>query len=151
MRTARLLAVVLLVLMPGAALACSAYPQPPLSTIALPVSANGARIVLTVELAQTEEQRNCGLMGRPRLANGTGMLFDMRPAGPAHFWMRNTPQSLDLLFFDSAGRLVYLVQGAMPYSERAVGTNQAVAAVLELAAGQAAQLGIGPGARAHLP
>ena len=108
-------------------------------------------MTIQAEFARTAEQRNCGLMGRPRLADGTGMLFDMRPAGPAHFWMKNTPEPLDILFFDPQGWLVYLVRNARPHSEQTVGTNQPVAAVLELAAGEAERLGLGAGTRARLP
>ncbi len=146
------LALALLVSLAGqVAQACSAYPQPPLPVYPLRIETDAGQVVIQAEVARTEEQRNCGLMGRPRLADGTGMLFDMRPAGPSHFWMKNTPEPLDLLFFDSEGRLVYIARNARPYSEEPLGTNKAVAAVLELAAGEAARLGLGPGTRAHLP
>jgi uncharacterized membrane protein (UPF0127 family) len=108
-------------------------------------------LVIKSELARTEEQKNCGLMGRPKLAPGTGMLFDMRPAGPAYFWMKNTPEPLDILFFDGEGRLVHLAAFTEPFSTDSVGTNRPVAAVLELAAGEAGRLGLGPGTRALLP
>ena len=133
------------------ALACRAFPQPTLPVYPLQIETGAGPVLIRAEFARTAEQRSCGLMGRPRLADGTGMLFDMRPAGPAHFWMKNTPEPLDLLFFDAAGRLVYLALNTAPHSTDTVGTNQSVAAVLELAAGEAARLGIGPGARARLP
>lgn len=151
MRIARLFALLIWVIGPGAAIACSGYPQGKLPTVALPIVSGDIRILLKVELAQTEDQRNCGLMGRPKLADGTGMLFDMRPPGPAFFWMKNTPESLDLVFLDATGRAVYLVRHAEPFSTDTVGTGQAIAAVLELAAGEAERLGIGFGSRAGLP
>jgi uncharacterized membrane protein (UPF0127 family) len=119
--------------------------------VPLRLSTPAGPLVLQVELAATEEQRNCGLMGRTALPAGTGMLFDMRPAGPTWFWMKNTPLSLDLLFFEADGRLVHLERNAVPFSEAGIGTARPVAAVLELAAGEAARLGLGPGTRAALP
>lgn len=151
MRVLRLLFVLLILFAPRAGLACSEYPQPELPVYPLRIETAGGPLVLMAELAQSVEERACGLMGRPRLADGTGMLFDMRPAGPAYFWMRNTPEPLDMLFFDAEGRLVYIVPNAEPYSWEATGTKQPIAAVLELAAGEAARLGIGLGAEARLP
>lgn len=151
MRTFCLILVLLVSLAGPVARACSAFPQPPLPVYPLRLETGAGQMIIQAEFARTENQRNCGLMGRPKLAEGAGMLFDMRPAGPAYFWMKNTPEPLDLLFFDAEGRLVYLAQNATPYSEDAVGTGQPVSAVLELAAGEAVRLGLGPGTRAHLP
>ena len=148
---ARLCLLLVMVFASGAAHACSAWPQPTLPIARLAIVTGGERIQLTVEVAGTEDQRNCGLMGRPRLLDGTGMLFDMRPAGPAFFWMKNTPETLDLIFLAADGRAVHLVRNAKPFSETSVGTNQPVAAVLELAAGEADRLGITLGSMARLP
>ena len=146
-----LLAVFCVLCLATPALACSKFPQPILPIVTLALETPGGSLLLRTELAQTEEQRNCGLMGRPRLADGTGMLFDMRPAGPAHFWMKNTPEPLDILFLDPTGRVVYRALGAKPFSTDPVGTMQPVAAVLELAAGQADSLGVTLGTLAILP
>ncbi len=151
MRVLRFLFVLLILFVPRAGLACSEYPQPELPVYPLRVETAGGPLVLMVELADSAEERACGLMGRPRLAGGTGMLFDMRPAGPAWFWMRNTPEPLDMLFFDGQGRLAYIAPNTEPYSWESVGTKQPIAAVLELAAGEAARLGIGLGSRAEMP
>lgn len=135
----------------GSALACEQYPQPRLPTAPVALQlADGAHTV-TAELAVTEEQRACGLMGRDALAPGEGMLFDMRPAGPAFFWMDNTPHPLDMLFADANGRIVHIEHNAVPFSQRLRGTRKPVAAVLELAGGTAERLGIRLGDRIALP
>ena len=90
-------------------------------------------------------------MGRPPLAADQGMLFDMRPANAAFFWMDNTPEPLDMLFVDTDGTIIHLEQNAVPLSRRMRGTRKPVAAVLELAGGSAARLGIGVGDRVSLP
>ena len=47
-----------------------------------------------------------GLMYRPWLAPGTGMLFLFDPPRPVSFWMKNTLIPLDIRYYDAAGRLV---------------------------------------------
>lgn len=105
----------------------------------------------TVELARTPEEQARGLMFRPSLARGSGMLFIMDPPRPAQFWMRNTMISLDLLFIDDAGQVVNIAANAVPYSERGLSSKGEVRAVLEINGGLAAELGIGPGAQAVHP
>lgn len=102
-----------------------------------------------VEIAQTPAERERGLMFRGTLAEDHGMLFIQPAPGPATFWMKNTYIPLDLLFFDSAGRLLE-VQADLPpcttpdcplYTSRG-----AVRYILELNAGSAQRLGLRPGA-----
>lgn len=135
----------------GQAGACERYPQPPLPTAEVVVQSAGGDRAITAELATTDEQRGCGLMGRPALAPDRGMLFDMRPPGPAFFWMDNTPEPLDMLFSDPTGVIVHIEHDAVPLSRRVRGTRKAVAAVLELAGGSARRLGIRLGDRIVLP
>jgi uncharacterized membrane protein (UPF0127 family) len=131
--------------------ACEQYPQPPLPTADITLTAGNVVNPLTVELAVTSAQKACGLMGRGPLAPSTGMLFDMRPAGAAFFWMDNTPEPLDMLFVDTEGSIIHIEANAVPFSRRMRGTRKPVAAVLELAAGSVARLGIGVGDRISLP
>ena len=131
--------------------ACEQFPQPRLPTVLITVTAGGSAHGITVELALTDGQKACGLMGRPPLAAGQGMLFDMRPADAAFFWMDNTPEPLDMLFVDTAGTIIHIEQNAVPFSRRMRGTRKPVAAVLELAGGSAARLGIGIDDRVSLP
>ena len=145
------LALGLMILAAGRAAACGQYPQPPLPTAVVQVQTGGVSHAITAELATTEEQRSCGLMGRPPLAPDQGMLFDMRPAGPAFFWMDNTPEPLDMLFADAQGVIVHIEHNAVPFSQRLRGTRKPVAAVLELAGGSAERLGVRIGDRIALP
>ncbi len=131
--------------------ACSQFPQPPLPTATIVLQVKDTAYPLTVEVAATELEKACGLMGRPRLEDGRGMLFDMRPAGPAFFWMDNTPGALDILFADADGSIVHIEHEAVPFSRRLRGTRKPVAAVLELSAGTAERLGISLGDRIGLP
>lgn len=121
---------------------CPAAPQPPLPTTPLTIETLRGAFDFTVEIAVGEDEKSCGLMRRPRLAADAGMLFRQSPPGPSYFWMKNTPQPLDMVFLDDAGRVVYIAEHTIPFSTNAIGTNARVAAVLELRAGMATRLAI---------
>ena len=110
------------------------------------VTARG-RSAFTVELALNEDQRVQGLQGRRRLAADAGMLFDFQDTGPVAMWMKDTYVPLDMLFIDSAGRIVNIAEHTVPLSLTAIRSAGPVRAVLELNAGTAARLGIRPGDR----
>jgi uncharacterized membrane protein (UPF0127 family) len=112
---------------------------------------NDGRAVIAVEFARNEAERRQGLMYREELAAGTGMLFIFAGEGMRGFWMKNTLIALDMVFFDSAGRFVSLHRDVPPLtlaSRQSAGPAQYV---LELNAGEAKQLGIGPETRLVLP
>lgn len=100
-----------------------------------------------VEVALTSAQQEQGLMFRKALAPGSGMLFPMEPPRTASFWMKNTLIPLDMLFIHTDGTIAFLKAEAQPYSREPVSAGVPVAAVLELAGGRAAELGIREGDR----
>lgn len=95
-----------------------------------------------VEVAETQEQQARGLMFRDSIPAGTGMIFPMNPPRPASFWMKNCPVPQDWLFIRTDGTIARLVENTIPYSLEPQGTGEPVAAVLEIAGGEAARLGI---------
>ena len=95
-----------------------------------------------VEVARTEAEQARGLMFRPHIAPDGGMIFPMVPARPASFWMKNTVSSLDLVFIRPNGTIARIAANAIPYSLDPIDSGEPVSAVLELAGGRAAQLGI---------
>jgi uncharacterized protein len=95
-----------------------------------------------VEVAQTQEQQARGLMFREVIPAGTGMIFPMTPPRPASFWMKNCPIPQDWLFIRADGSIAALIENTIPYSLEPQGTSEPVAAVLEIAGGEAARLGI---------
>jgi uncharacterized protein len=104
-----------------------------------------------VELAITPEQRRQGLMFRESLDADQGMLFDFGDAVPVTMWMRNTLIPLDMLFIDADGRIARIVADTEPLSDAVIGSGDPVRAVLELAAGTSAELGIAVGDRVVHP
>ena len=108
-------------------------------------------ITFDVRLATTPAQQAHGLMFSPPLAARTGMLFMFAKEGPRSFWMKNTPISLDMLFFDSNGRLVNIIANTEPFSLTLRKSQKAAQYVLEIGGGEAARLGLGSLTRLHLP
>lgn len=63
------------------------------------------KVTLTVEVADNDESREQGLMGRTELKDSTGMIFIFDQAEPQSFWMKNTLIPLSIGFFDDKGKL----------------------------------------------
>lgn len=106
---------------------------------------------LTIEWARTPSERARGLMGREKMANGHGMLFDFGSEQPVYFWMKDTPLSLDMIFIKADGRTSRIARGTTPFSEDVVPGGEPVRYVLELVAGGAARIGLRPGDRFDVP
>ncbi|MCI0434514.1 MAG: DUF192 domain-containing protein [Gemmatimonadetes bacterium] len=64
-------------------------------------------VTVLVEIAATPSQREFGLMDRPALDSGSGMVFlyDEVQDSSAAFWMFRTRIPLDIAFVDSTGRI----------------------------------------------
>ena len=95
-----------------------------------------------VEVARTADEQARGLMFRESLPDDGGMLFPMSPPGFASFWMKNTVIPLDMIFIRRDGTIARIAADTIPYSLEPVTSGEPVAAVLELAGGKAAALGI---------
>src|SRR5262245_54410346 len=111
-------------------------------------TANGPA-AFTVELAQTAREHQVGLMYRKEIAPDAGMLFDFHNNAQRFFWMKNTLIPLDMLFIDTTGHVATIAANAVPMSETVIPSRVPVRAVLEIAGGRAAQLGIAPGNVVH--
>lgn len=124
-------------------------PQKPPEPLAI-VSPQG-RTILHVEVVDDAVGRQRGLMGRRELAPDAGMLFDYQTPVQATMWMKNTPLSLDMIFIGEDGRVVRVAENTQPFSETLIPSFVEVRAVLEVGAGTARRLGIGPGTRIEHP
>ena len=100
-----------------------------------------------VEVADSEMEREYGLMCRRTLAADHGMLFLFAKAGPQMFWMRNTLIPLDIIYIGENGRVVSVSRNVQPLDESGAPSAGPAKFVLELAAGRAAQIGLLPGDR----
>ena len=103
--------------------------------------------VIQIEVAETPEEKSKGLMFRPKVPDGTGMLFPYGDPQEITMWMKNTYASLDMVFIRGDGIIHRIETNTEPMSERVIASEGPVTAVLELTAGAAAKLGIKPGDR----
>jgi len=98
-----------------------------------------------VEIALSDQERTQGLMNRRALDPDGGMLFLFMPPQIATFWMKDTLIPLDMLFIRADGTIAMIAAQAKPNSLETISAGVPVVAVLELAGGRAAQLGIREG------
>ena len=110
-------------------------------------SARGAVHRFTVEIARTVPEQEIGLMNRPTLAPDRGMIFPYNPPEAVAFWMKNTLIPLDMVFVRTDGTIARIAANTVPLSLEQVPAGEPVGAVLEIAGGRAAELGLAPGDR----
>jgi uncharacterized protein len=68
----------------------------------------------TLEIANTLQEQEQGLMNRTSLCKNCGMLFDFETEKPLSFWMKNTQIPLDIIFIDQNGKIVTIHQNTTP-------------------------------------
>ena len=117
----------------------------------LAVLTGAGRREFQVEVARNDDDRARGLMFRRSLSPDRGMLFDFARVEPVSMWMQNTYIPLDMLFIRPDGSVARVAENAEPLSTRTIPSGEPVLAVLELAGGTAARLGIKAGDRVEHP
>jgi len=75
---------------------------------------NGA--VFSVDISDTEMERNRGLSGREQLATDEGMLFVFEESGIYPFWMKDMNFPIDIVWIGEDLRIVYVKENATPES-----------------------------------
>jgi uncharacterized membrane protein (UPF0127 family) len=124
--------------------------QSGLSEVPLTIRTNRATHHFTVEVAATPEQQERGLMFRRSVPADGGMIFPYNPPQTVAFWMKNTLVPLDIIFIRSDGTIVRVTH-AKALDLTPLPSGEPIAAVLEIRAGRAAELGIEEGDVASWP
>ncbi len=70
--------------------------------------------VLEVQIADTEPRRVRGLMFQEQLPYDQGMIFVFEESGFYSLWMLNMQFPLDMIWFDSDGKVVYIDKNVPP-------------------------------------
>ena len=107
---------------------------------------DGGSARFTVELADTPQLREAGLMNRDHMASSAAMLFAYQAPEHASFWMKNTLIPLDMFFADATGRVTRVHSDAVPQDLTPIDGGAAVSYVLEINGGLAKRLGLPEGA-----
>jgi uncharacterized membrane protein (UPF0127 family) len=95
---------------------------------------NAGMHVLDVQLAQTPEQRQIGLMWRKEMPQHEGMLFVFEQPATQCFWMRNTLIPLSAAFVADDGTIVNIAD-MKPQSDDSHCSDKPVRYVLEMNVG----------------
>ena len=106
--------------------------------------AGGDTVSLVAELAISNEERARGLMHRPSLPDGEGMLFVFDRDQQLSFWMKNTIIPLSIAFIASDGRITE-IRDMRPLDLTPVVSARSVRYALEVPQGWFERVGVGPG------
>jgi hypothetical protein len=120
---------------------------------AAPLTVNTAKgdVPFRVEIADTNEERERGLMFRTDLKDNSAMLFVFDTTRLVTMWMENTPSALDMLFLDNNGRISAIRENAVPFSRDTISSGGPVRFVVEVKAGTARRLGLTIGDKVRHP
>ncbi len=106
--------------------------------------------MFTVEVAQTDAQRERGLMHRRTLGSREGMLFVFEADQRLAFWMKDTRMPLSIAFLSSEGRILQ-IEDMEPLSQKAIRSRLSARYALELPRGAFAEVGAAEGDTVVLP
>jgi hypothetical protein len=111
---------------------------------------------VTVEIADSREERQQGLMFRRAMPPDHGMLFVWPAPQVMHFWMKNTPLPLSIAFIeesaDGKSGTIVNVEDMQPFTERpGAVSHRPVRLALEMNQGWFAAKGLKNGSTVALP
>ena len=95
-----------------------------------------------VEVADDDKERQIGLMNRDFLEEDKGMLFVFPESDIHSFWMKDTLISLDMIWINENGEIVFIKEYATPLSEEIISPNAEALYVLEVNGGSVERKGI---------
>jgi uncharacterized membrane protein (UPF0127 family) len=102
--------------------------------------------VVPVDIADTPEERERGLSGRPSLAQGTGLLFVFEDSRRHGFWMKDMSFPIDMIWAREDGVIISIERNVSPESyPKVFYPSEAAKYVLEVPAGFCDEHGIALG------
>lgn len=95
-----------------------------------------------IEIADTEAQREQGLMRRRTLGYERGMLFIFPSESESGMWMKNTPLPLDIVFVNADSTVINIAERTKPFSLDPIEPDAPKKFVVEVRAGFADRHGL---------
>ncbi|WP_375616259.1 DUF192 domain-containing protein [Bartonella sp. AP58NXGY] len=129
----------------------------PVHPIPLEIHTKQGAIYYKVELAFTPSQAAAGLMYRTDFPRDRAMLFKQQKSYPSgdeqkfFMWMANTPLPLDMIFLNSEGIIVSIIENTSPFSTNTISSGVPAAFALEINAGEVSEKQIQKGQRVIHP
>ena len=90
---------------------------------------------IDIEIADTDYDRQLGLMNRKSMEENQGMLFIFPAERYQSFWMLNTLFSLDIIFVNSNKEIVTIHKNTTPTSQESYPSSKPAIYVVEVVAG----------------
>jgi len=100
-------------------------------------ASDSTKIILDVEIADTDFEIQTGLMYRNSMKTNQGMLFVFDDERERYFYMKNTHIPLDIIYINQNKKIVSFQKNAKPFDESSLPSNAPVKYVLEINAGLA--------------
>jgi uncharacterized membrane protein (UPF0127 family) len=89
--------------------AATPSPSPTFDSATALIDTGEESVLIDVEVAETERQRQLGLMNRKSLQEDAGMVFVFFEPTTGGFWMKNTLIPLSIAFFDVDGKILEIL------------------------------------------
>lgn len=103
------------------------------------IETDNRRIMLDVEVADTESKKEQGLSGRDDLEYGRGMLFPYDNEGHYYFWMKDMNFSIDIIWINN-GKIIDITSDYEPSTyPGSVTSSDKASSILELKSGSVEQ------------
>lgn len=101
--------------------------------------------VFDIELCESMNEIQYGMMYRKSMDPNTGMLFIMGEERRQSFYMKNTYVPLDIIYINDAMEIVSIQKNATPLDESSLPSTGPASYVLEIFGGESDKLGIAAG------
>jgi hypothetical protein len=134
---------------PGAEATLTAAPALKTGTLTI-TNSDGEQVVVNVEIADTVESRQLGLMFRSSMPPDAGMLFDFQGDTTSGFWMANTILPLSIAFITADGTIIDTLD-MQPLDTTGVDPSGTYRYALEVNQGFFRAHNINPGDKVSLP
>ena len=134
---------------PGAEATLTAAPTLKTGTLTI-TNSDGEEVVVNVEIADTIESRQLGLMFRSSMPVDAGMIFDFQGDTTSGFWMANTILPLSIAFITADGTIIDTLD-MQPLDTSGVDPSGTYRYALEVNQGFFRAHNINPGDKVSLP
>lgn len=103
-----------------------------------------------IAVANSNEEKQYGLMNLKNLPKNYGMIFEFFPSQIVKMWMKNTLIPLDMIFIDANNEIVTIKENATPHSLEIISSKISVKRVLEINSGEIKKFKINTGFKIKL-
>jgi uncharacterized protein len=104
---------------------------------------------IDIQIANTDFDRQLGLMFRKSMAENQGMLFIFTQESVQSFWMRNTYISLDMIFVNADKKIITIQRNTKILSDKSYQSTAPAKYVIEVDAGFSNRFNIKVGDRVN--